>query len=456
MYLVCLTGTLATIAETLERWEQPNIEEFELVTPAAVLTAIEAFRTEVENSPSSLWIVFPTPELPRMHIAGDEHERFIRSDGTLDEAPVERWTHMLRELHIKLHLPQTLGLVIVSALGAMLISLIISGLISHPRIFKDAFKLRIGGSRHLEQADLHNRLSVWALPFHLMIAVTGAFYGLVGVLAFSAAAAWYDGDQDALFDAVFGADPVLANQSMELRPNEAMRQLKELHPLVSPIYLVAHNLDTQSQFMEIAATVPDRLAYSEIYRFDAQGNYLGSQELTTGPAGRQFLYSLYRIHFGYFGGQWTRIIWFILGLLLTVVSVTGINVWLAKRNMQDSVDRAWKGFVWGTPLALTSSAFASIFFHVEPLWIFAACTLLCVGLLARSAADEIHAIWLYVANGIALAVLASCHWWVFDPQVFGNYLYWVNGALFVSAISFLTLGAYKRIAALESTRKNSA
>jgi hypothetical protein len=33
---------------------------------------------------------------------------------------------------------------------------------AHPRIFKDAFRLRIGGSVRLEQADLHNRLSVWA------------------------------------------------------------------------------------------------------------------------------------------------------------------------------------------------------------------------------------------------------------------------------------------------------
>ena len=434
MYLVCLTGALAALAETFERWEQPAVPEFYIASPEAVDTAITQYRTQIEASPSSLWVVFPTPELPRMHVTDGDQERFTDANGNLHEAPVEAWTHMLRELHLRLHLPSNIGLIIVSTAGVMLLALIVSGLFSHPRLFKDAFKFRLGGSRRLEQADIHNRLSVWGLPFHLMIAVTGAFYGLVGLLVFSAATAWYDGDNNALFDAVYGADPVIEAPLQAIDTGNALAQLSQYHPDVSPIYIVAHELDTPGQFMEIAATVPGRLSYSEIYRFDAAGNYMGSQELSSGPSGRQFLYSLYRIHFGYFGGQATRIIWLLLGLALTVVSATGVNIWLAKRAQDDWVDRAWTATVWGAPLALVVSAMGALFAGLSPLPYFLAALLASIfASFFSSDTLRLRAILLGLC-ALAMLTLSSTHLTNFPPGDYGRYLFWVNGSIAVSAI----------------------
>lgn len=52
----------------------------------------------------------------------------------------------------------------------------------------------------------------------------------------------------------------------------------------------------------IAAMLPGRLVYSEIYRFTLDGEYINHQALSDGPAGRQLAYSVYRLHFGQFGG----------------------------------------------------------------------------------------------------------------------------------------------------------
>ncbi|KZX58101.1 hypothetical protein A3709_18690 [Halioglobus sp. HI00S01] len=436
MYLICLTGTLAALAEGFERWEQPAIPELERMAPDAIATAMENFQSDVEAQPEALWVVLPTEQIPRVHVAGTDQEFWTDPEGKLLEPPTENWTHMLRELHLSLHLPHTPGLIIVSAAGAMLVALIISGLLAHPRLFKDAFKLRLGGSRRLEQADIHNRLSVWGLPFHLMIAVTGAFYGLVGILVYSAAAAWYDGDPEAMFDAVYGADPVIQAQITALQPAEAMRQLQARHPDVSPIYLVAHKAGTEAQFMEIAASVPGRLAYSEIYRFDAQGNYLGDQGLTNGPGGRQFLYSLYRIHFGYFGGWPTRIAWLCLGLMLTAVSVTGVNIWLAKRGIDDWIPRAWNGFVWGAPLALALSALGAVLMALPALPLFLA-TLAVTLLASLRRIDTRHmARLLQGLTALTLAVLGAGHLAIYAPAEHGHYLWAINLGLLLTAAVF--------------------
>ena len=131
--------------------------------------------------------------MPRVTVSTDQENQawFVNPDGSLGGAVAHDWTHLLLNLHIYLHLPSTLGLTVVGSLGAMLFGLIVSGFLAHPRIVKDAFRLRLGGSLHLEQVDLHNRLSVWGAPFHVVIALTGAYFGLATLLFYLLGAAFH-------------------------------------------------------------------------------------------------------------------------------------------------------------------------------------------------------------------------------------------------------------------------
>jgi hypothetical protein len=92
-----------------------------------------------------------------------------------------------------LHLPRSWGGFIVGLTGVALLSLI-SGILSHPRVLRDAFHLRLGGSRRLQEADLHNRLGVWALPFHVIVSLTGALLGLSTIIVGALAMLLYRGD----------------------------------------------------------------------------------------------------------------------------------------------------------------------------------------------------------------------------------------------------------------------
>ena len=59
------------------------------------------------------------------------------------------WSEFIGELHMQLHLPRRWGKYLVGLTGVALLSSLISGLLSHPRILKDAFALRWGGSSRL-------------------------------------------------------------------------------------------------------------------------------------------------------------------------------------------------------------------------------------------------------------------------------------------------------------------
>ncbi|MBV1874264.1 MAG: PepSY domain-containing protein [Gammaproteobacteria bacterium] len=376
LYLTCLTGTLSVFFEEFERWEQPNIEEYTDYTPAQIHTAIQSFQQRVDHTPKTLWVVLPTEAVPRMHISGDDQEWFINRDGHLSAPPLEAWTTMLTKMHVQLHLPQNIGLILVGILGVLLCSLIFSGLLSHPNIFKDAFRWR-RGRQTLTQVDLHNRLSIWALPFYFMISFTGAFIGLMGLFSVIASAAFYNNNNEALLDDIYGSDPEVSVASVNLNINRALQTLKSIAPEASPIYLAIQNMGTNEQYFEIAATLPQRLIYSEIYRFHADGSLINRQHFSDGPAGRQVAYSVYRLHFGHYAGQWVKVIYGLLGLALSVICASGINIWLAKRKYESSINDLWVAVVWGLPLALALAALFS-FYNWAPLWVFLSTELVAV------------------------------------------------------------------------------
>ena len=354
MYLICLTGSLAVFYPEFERWEQPNIAEYSQLPIKSISTAYQEYLKQVTSPEKSVYVVLPTADVPRAHLSDGEQEWWLNQDGTLSETVKKPWTEMLQELHIQLHLPKTLGLAVVSFCGILLLHLIISGVLTHSRIFKDAFTLNWGGTGQKQQIDLHNRLSVWGLPFHAMIAITGAFFGLVSILVLIAASAFYDNVREALIADIYGTEPIISD-APKLNIEQSFANMTIADKQATPIYIVVQNITTDEQFIEIAATIPQRLIYSEIYQFHADGEYIGQQGMANGPIGQQAVYSVYRLHFGHFGNLAVKVVYLILGLALTYISVSGINMWLHKRGRVDSINYLWSGFVYGTPLALSIS-----------------------------------------------------------------------------------------------------
>ncbi|MEO0364843.1 MAG: PepSY-associated TM helix domain-containing protein [Pseudomonadota bacterium] len=369
MYWICLSGTLLVFHEDLGRWEQPEVDEFREYDEAALSSTFNTWFDDPARVTPHLWIILPTDTLPRIRFASETDSWLLNADGTVGPNERNAWTEMLMDLHLYLHLPKTWAMVLVSALGAMLVALIISGFFAHPKIIRDAFKLRLGGNRQLEQTDIHNRLSVWGAPFHLMIAVTGAYFGLALVIMGLYAQVFSDGDSQAIVADVFGGEPQLEQQEGGVAIDAALRRLKQLAPDVTPVLVTVHDAGTPNRFIEIYATIEGRLIYSENYVFDAQGEYLEKRGFSDGEPGKQMIYSIYRLHFGRFGGLGIKLLYGLLGLAITIVSATGINIWLAKRRARSWLDDLWVAVVWGAPVAILLSALAAVCFGWSPrLW----------------------------------------------------------------------------------------
>lgn len=416
LYILCLTGTAMVFHEEFARWEQPQLPEMESVSPAASATAAQSVLAGLDETPHHFYVGLPTPTLPRLWVATSERTWFADAEGNIVAEADHEFSHFLEEVHYYLTLPMLPGLTLVGILGVLMAGLCLSGLLAHPRLFRDAFRLRLKSSSRLAQADLHNRLSVWAFPFHLVIALTGAALGLSLLVAAVFAPVVNDGDTETFFDPIFGEEAEGAETPAPLADIEAaLINFEDEHPDTRAWVINFHDPATAGQSAEILAYHPRRLVFGDYVGFDASGKLGDWTGLSDGDLGQQVVAALYPLHFGSFGDLPVKILYGLLGLAACVVVASGVNIWLVKRRQAarpvPAFERAWTATVWGSPLALAAAAFADLAVSQHLSWLIALFWTVQLGLivLAMAAPGQIERNRLQFATSLLLVLVVIWH-----------------------------------------------
>lgn len=106
------------------------------------------------------------------------------------------------------------GRVLVSLFGIVLLILCVAGLLLHSRRWRDLLRWRRNRGLRLSLFDLHGLIGMWAFPWLLMFAVTGAFSGLgaLGTLLLSPVA-YPQAPRQAFIDLLGAPPPAASGQS---------------------------------------------------------------------------------------------------------------------------------------------------------------------------------------------------------------------------------------------------
>lgn len=386
IYLVCLTGALCVFQQDLTLWEQPGLPRVASVSDAAVVHAVEQVAPKVGNE--TLYVAFPDADMPRLRLTMDngreEHNWIADAQGHIAGEVATPWTEFLTTLHIQLHLPRSWGGFIVGLTGVALLSSLISGILSHPRVLRDAFHLRLGGSRRLQEADWHNRLGVWALPFHTLVSLTGALLGLSTIIVGALAMLLYRGDTEKVYAMLLLPKPSVDARAAPLPDIGAMLATAHARaPQANPHMMIITHAGRRDASVSLSEERPGLLAAQDSFVFDADGRIIQEKHPGGLTLGEQILGSLGTLHFGWFGGVAVRIAYGLLGIALCVVTASGIHVWLARRRDKGRAaphwERVWASILWGQPaiLALTAVVGVAAPEMVEPVatWLWLGLTI---------------------------------------------------------------------------------
>jgi len=417
IYLVCFSGSIAVFTQEFQRWEQPAGPVLHAVSPEAVDAAVGATLARTPQA-HELLVRLPEPANPRLTVrsedaGGEAHVYVADQAGRLAAEARTPWSDFQAELHTVLHLPRAWGGFVVGLTGVALLSSLISGVLSHPRVFRDAFALRWGGSKRLQEADLHNRISVWGLPFHLVVSLTGAFLGLTTIIVGVLALATFKGDASqayALFRGPTVRDDPRPAQRMDV--GLALRAVASRYPDARPTYIYIEHPGERGQHASVNLATDGRLSRGETVVVDGAGKILGEVGYESGSVGFRVLSAMTPLHFGWFGGWPVKVAYVLLGLGLTAVTASGVAIWLARRRDKGRPapgwERLWVAFAWSQPLAYAISALTALFLPVTPVLVWGVGTLL-ASATALLAPPPVISVRLRLATMAALTALACAH-----------------------------------------------
>ncbi|MXO66195.1 PepSY domain-containing protein [Altererythrobacter endophyticus] len=452
IYVVCLSGTLSVFLHEFTAWENPAAPHIEQMSPDAVQKALENAVSQSSGEVHHVRLIMPSADQTFLTLdvdtANGDKEWVADASGNL--TPLRNaWSEFIIRLHIFLHLPSSWGIFIVGMTGVALLSSLISGLCAHPRIFRDAFHLRIGGSQRLQEADLHNRIGVWGLPFHIIVSLTGAFLGLTTIIVGILGMAMFNGDTARIYALFTPPEPV---------ENAAQAPVLDLRPMLArlPAEGVLERITVEHPTEMGAAAIFDiddkqALAGTSSLGFTRSAEIYYNKDISKASLGERVFGALGPLHFGWFGGGIVKIAYGLLGLGLTYLAVGGVKIWLVRRRDKGRPapgwESVWAAVVWGQPAGLAAAALCAIVLPEWPytfliaVWgaitlaMLAGATVLSASVLTISgkAATAILAISLGLYHAMFIAGgSASASVWAMDVLLFtfgcGVALYLIRGS----------------------------
>ncbi|MBU2924960.1 PepSY-associated TM helix domain-containing protein [Colwellia sp. 4_MG-2023] len=344
---VCLTGTISVLSHEIT-WltnnnaratnpenlvEKPTAELISIVQkayPSAKITTVMTFEPYLVNA-----VIFTDKDKPYAIAYVNQYTGDIQS---INEGLI--FTDFMRSLHGWLLFPwhgsYSVGYYLVCAMAIVMLGALVTGLIIYKNFWR-AFtqpKLRFTQGKKTLLADLHRLAGVWSIWFLMLMSLTGLWYLVQAIL-------WhadYDIEPHAPIAQVSQLPLNTVESAAKLaindipRPNYTLDNAVEIAKQQFPdfhttyVMLPEHNRDTFKVYGSGDFIFYDQYSYGLVIN-----PWTGAIESERAPDKMTLLQTLSHIadplHYGTIGGIWTKIIWFIFGMILTGMSITGFLMW---------------------------------------------------------------------------------------------------------------------------------
>ncbi|WP_343526049.1 PepSY-associated TM helix domain-containing protein [Sphingomonas sp.] len=340
LFTMFLTGTSAYFRPEITQWMQPEIRA-EAAPPAQAATS--AIRYLTRTGPDDLqWYiflpdertvatrVFRMPAKPDRKGRGDELDLDPTSGAPLAARETRGGEHFYR-FHFQLQLPYPWGRWLAGLCAMAMLGAIISGVITHKRIFADFFTLRWNKGQR-SWLDAHNVTAVLGLPYHAMITYTGLIALITMYMPWPVLMNYAKPAQ--FMQAAYGA-PEDVPASGVRRPLVAIAPLVRdaEHRLGGPAtrLIIANPGDGAARVTIARATSRDLNPRTPTATYDgATGDFLGRSGQSVPAISTAGV--LLGLHLAQFAGPALRWAYFIMGLTGAAMVGTGLLLWTAKRR----------------------------------------------------------------------------------------------------------------------------
>jgi len=335
---VCLTGTIAVLSHELTWLTNPGARASNPQQKPAlpVSQLVEAVQQKFPTADVSAVMTFE-PYLVTAVTFTDHDKPYAIAYVNPYSAKIQQinegltFIGFMRSLHGWLLFPwqqgYSVGYYLVSAMALVMLGALITGLMVYKKFWRSltAPKIRFAANKATVLADLHRLAGVWSIWFLILMSATGLWYLAQAVM-------WHnDIDIEPHAPLVDISDIPTDGQQRKLTLAEAMDIATARFPALKPSIIM---LPEHQRGMYQISGAGDHVFYDQYaYALSINpwtGNIASEKSPETMSTVQTLMHVADPLHYGTFGGLWTKFLWFFFGLILTGMSITGFMMWATR------------------------------------------------------------------------------------------------------------------------------
>ncbi len=334
LMVIAITGSILVFKVEIDTWLMPEHMQVEVANNQTRLNLnklINKVKSEHPNFLMGSWELFDnktradTAYVINKH-TGHWYKLYLNQyTGELLSQPVTL-THDITDWLLSLHYTFLLdftGTVLGSIFAIILLFLGISGIILHRQFWKKLFTLRFGAAKRVFYSDVHKLFGIISSPILLVLAITGGYYNIAAVI--------HEVTEH------IEAHPKLTKPlySEHLDFQQLLNQTKQdIKGYQATYFTFPFEPDLHISFYgEVPTGNPLTSEYASILTYDRQtGEKLSSYDIRSASDINVVIDTFRKLHFGYFAGMPSKIIWSFLGLTPLWLSLTGFYFYLFRKK----------------------------------------------------------------------------------------------------------------------------
>ncbi len=352
LFVLFATGALLLFRGEIRQWEEPALR----TAPNGERHSLEALTRPVldslgkgERLPSYVYMTLPEDGHDNLYVhasggtIGPSHNTWVNPTSgewvaNPDQGAV---TQTFYHLHFFFQFGRW-GLYLAGLIGLFALLAVTTGTLVHlHRIVKDFFQFRPGTQLRVAWADAHKTLGTIGLPFQTMYVFTGAYFGLVGLIALPYASLLFGGSMGDFYrEAGYYAPPVQVDSATvhDERPplGRFAARAEAMWADFEPETMILTGMGQPNSRVEVVGRTRGAVfGGSGAVVFHGQtGEVLLREPPSEAGALNEAVQSMETLHFAEFGGTALRILFFLLTVASCAVILTGNLTWLEIRRSQ--------------------------------------------------------------------------------------------------------------------------
>jgi len=369
-FIVCFSGTLATLSHEMDWLFIPeiraNVDNFDVTHQQKIKNVRNAF----PNGTITSWSATDESYLcDIVNVIIDDQRYYVFVNpysGEVQGKVTLTFQRFFRDLHYYLFIPFQVGHFTVLFFGFMLFISLTTALLFYKKWWKKLFQLKSGNGTLLLYRSIHRLVGLWSIPFTILFSVTGIWYflertnvGNIGKIS--------NPESPKLENIIQSNDSIPKTSILDF--DKIVSQSQQAIPGLHVMTISPPQGKSSVVYVTGQSNVPlVRNRANRVYIDTSNYKVIKAQNAEDVPTIMYINDIADPLHFGYWGGLTTKIVWFFGGLGISILVLTGVGISLkreAKKLASVSKLGIWRFINWGIAAGMVGYMYHTLYFRYD-------------------------------------------------------------------------------------------